>query len=437
MSRGLFMWKVMSLLFAMTFTNFCFAEVENYSFPTISSTYSKYEATVIGTLPQVAAKLPKESPLKVKSMRVFEDRFVPEVFFFDEEMRYSQALQNEAAPLVFIIAGTGAPHDSAKSVELAKAFHHEGFHVVSISSPTFMNFIVSASKTSVPGHAYQDAEDIYHVMTLIWARLQKEISVTDFFVTGYSLGGFNTAFVSELDETKQVFNFKKALLINPPVSLYNSTSLLDRMTANIPGGAVNSNKFMHELLEEVSRVYRDSPSVEMDEEFLFRAFKAVDPSNEELAALVGFSFRISSASMIYAADIMTKFGYIVPKNVTILPSTIQTEYMMTAHEIGFTDYIHTFFYPFHKKNSEDLDKDEYVEMMRLYSLEDYLKTSDKIEVMHNQDDIILEPGEIEFFPRVFGDRAKIYPKGGHCGNMSHRDNVAHMLKVLAGLEIKK
>ena len=41
----------------------------------------------------------------------------------------------------------------------------------------------------------------------------------------------------------------------------------------------------------------------------------------------------------------------------------------------------------------------------------------------------LEPGEIDFFPRVFGDRAKIYPKGGHCGNMDHRDNVAHMVNV--------
>ena len=50
-------------------------------------------------------------------------------------------------------------------------------------------------------------------------------------------------------------------------------------------------------------------------------------------------------------------------------------------------------------------------------------------VMHNLDDIILEPGEIDFFPEVFGDRAVIYPHGGHCGNMNYRDNVAHMLSV--------
>ena len=43
------------------------------------------------------------------------------------------------------------------------------------------------------------------------------------------------------------------------------------------------------------------------------------------------------------------------------------------------------------------------------------------------DDVILEPGEIDFFPEVFGDRATIFPYGGHCGNMSYRDNVALMV----------
>ena len=49
--------------------------------------------------------------------------------------------------------------------------------------------------------------------------------------------------------------------------------------------------------------------------------------------------------------------------------------------------------------------------------------------MHNANDLILAPGEIDFFPRVFGTRAKIYPKGGHCGNMDYTDNVAHMINV--------
>ena len=47
--------------------------------------------------------------------------------------------------------------------------------------------------------------------------------------------------------------------------------------------------------------------------------------------------------------------------------------------------------------------------------------------MHNADDIILADGELDYLVGVFGARAKIYPDGGHCGNMAHRDNVAFMV----------
>ena len=70
-----------------------------------------------------------------------------------------------------------------------------------------------------------------------------------------------------------------------------------------------------------------------------------------------------------------------------------------------------------------------IDAVSLQSIADYLRGADKIRVMHNADDVILEPGEIDFFPEVFGDRAIIYPHGGHCGNINYRDNVAQMLQI--------
>ena len=40
----------------------------------------------------------------------------------------------------------------------------------------------------------EDAEDLYRVMERIWDTLENKIEVTHFYVTGYSLGGFNAAF---------------------------------------------------------------------------------------------------------------------------------------------------------------------------------------------------------------------------------------------------
>jgi pimeloyl-ACP methyl ester carboxylesterase len=401
------------------------AAAQSYDYPFSDP----YVATVVGTPKEYQAELPKQIPIEQHSISIFKDREPPEVFWYDDQLHYSYAVQDGPAPLVFLIAGTGGSYAGEKNRMMARAFYQAGFHVVSLSSPTFMNFIVAASETGVPGHAYQDAEDLYRVMERIWARLKKDVQVTDFYVTGYSLGGFNTAFVTWLDERRKVFRFKKALLINPPVRLYSSISLLDRMTQNIPGGVDNFNRFFERLMKGFSEIYKRSDQLEMGPDTLYRAYKALHLKDEQVAALIGVSFRLSSATLAFTSDVINDFGYIKPKNVHLTKNTSLDVYSRVAHRLGFTDYFHYVFYPYFKAKDPSLTRSGLIEEMSLADMEDYLRGAQKIEVMHNQDDIILQPGEIDFFRRVFGERATIYPKGGHCGNMAYRDNVAHMVGV--------
>ena len=413
------------LLIALWLVTGWVAAGEPYGYPIDN----KYIATVVGTPPQLMADLPKEIPVRNRSLTIFPDREVPDFLWYEAEMRYSYAAQKGPAPLVFIIAGTGSPYNSGKNQNMARAFYQAGFHVVSLSSPTYPNFIVSASSTGVPGHAFRDAEDLYRAMERIWDTLKNKIEVTDFYVTGYSLGGFNTAFVTLLDEKKQVFRFRKALLINPPVRLYNSISLLDRMLENIPGGVDNFALFYNKLVEQVGKVYERSKSVDFDNEFLYQAFDAINPNNEELAALIGVSFRISSANLVFTSDLMTNYGFVKPSNVTFTKNSSPGDYGRVSMRVGFTDYFHAYFYPYYHALEPSVTRQQMIDEMSLVTIEDYLRNSKKIEVMTNADDIILEPGEIDFFPRVFGDRATIYPRGGHCGNMDYRENVTHMVNV--------
>ena len=73
-----------------------------------------------------------------------------------------------------------------------------------------------------------------------------------------------------------------------------------------------------------------------------------------------------------------------------------------------------------------------IDKTSLYALEDYLKGSDKIAVMHNADDLILGQGDIGFLRRTFGDRLTLYPRGGHCGNLNYRVNADAMLEFFRG-----
>ena len=399
---------------------------EEYGYPI----KDKYVATVVGTPSEYFAELPEKIPFKTRRLAVFPDREVPDAFFYDRQLLYSVALQDEAAPLIFLIAGTGASHNGGKNKEMARAFYQAGFHIVSISSPTFSNFVVSASRTSVPGHAEHDAEDLYRVMEKIYTLLVEvdKIEATEFHLTGYSLGGFNSAYVAKLDEQRKSFDFKNVLLINPPVSLYNSISLLDRMSENIPGGVDNFDLYFEELMRGFGEVYKRS-SGDVGDNFLYEAYKAMDLQNEELAALIGVAFRISSGSMVFASDVMTNFGYVKPKEMVLTRHTDLLLFNRLVNRLGFTDYYHEYFYPYYRDNEGVASRDDFVGSESLTHIEDYLRNSPKITVMHNEDDIILEPGEIDFFREVFGERAKIYPYGGHCGNMSYRDNVAYMVNT--------
>lgn len=420
-STQVFVASLCAILFA-SLVSASVATVENYDYP-ISD---RFVATVVGTPVEFEAQLPKKIPFKQRRITIFPDRVTPDVFFYGGDLLYSRALQKQEAPLIFLIAGTGASHNGGKNRNMAKAFYQAGFHVVSISSPTFNNFVTAASATGVVGHAEKDAEDIYRVFEMIWAELEDDIDVTSFNVTGYSLGGFNAAYVAKLDEERKSFNFEHVLLINPPVSIYNSISLLDRMTQNIPGGVNNFDKFFNDLVKAYTEVYKESTDA-VGDDFLYKAYQALGLKDEQLAALIGTSFRISSASLVFTSDVVADYGYIKPKGLELDRYSSLTPYNEVASRLGFTDYYHEFFYPYYKAEDPDKTRDEFIAAISLTEIADYLGSTEKITVMHNADDIILEPGEINFFAEVFGDRATIYPAGGHCGNMNYRDNVAHMV----------
>ena len=431
---GIHVTKLISTQVLLALCTFLFASlagasavnVKNYGYPITD----RFAATVVGTPEGYEAQLPKHIPFKEKRIIIFPDRVTPDVFFYGHELFYSAALQDDAAPLMFLIAGTGASHSGTKNYDMARAFYQAGFHVIAISSPTYNNFVTAASKTGVVGDAERDAEDIYRVFEMIWAEVKDDIEVTGFNVTGYSLGGFNAAYVSKLDEERQSFNFEHVLLINPPVSIYNSMSLLDRMIQNIPGGVDNFDTFVNKLIHAYTTTYKESADAGGDD-FLYKVYKALDLKDEELAALIGTSFRLSSASLVFTSDVVANYGYIKPRGLPLNRYSDLTIYNEVALRLGFTDYYHEFFFPYYRADYPDITRDEFISAISLNSITDYLRTTKKITVMHNADDVILEPGEINFFPKVFGDRATIYPYGGHCGNMNYSENVAHMVATFA------
>ncbi len=386
-------------------------------------------ATVAGTPEPVAADLPKVR-LRNRALPKDSARHIPEVLSYGRKIEYSTAWQKGPAPLVFVIAGTGSYHNSATNSALLRGYYSAGFHVVGISSPTHPKFIISASSTAVPGNMAIDAADLHKVMARIWAQHQAKLSVQGFYLAGYSLGAMHAAFVTRHDDANPLFNFRRVLLINSPVSLYSSISKLDRMLDSVPGGVDNFDRYFNGIVERIGGIYTRNTNVEFSQELVFAAFKDQPPTRSELAAVIGAAFRLAAMNMIFTADVMTDFGFIKP-SAQQLPSNADLDpYLQVALRVGLTDYFHEFFWPYYEHRYPGQTRAEFAEAQSLRAIRGLL-AKPRFHAVHNADDIILSGQEITFFERTFGSRARIYPRGGHLGNITQRETMGHIVDVLA------
>lgn len=410
----------------------------SYQFPLTNP----FEATVAGTPSALWPTLPSDDEidqddynLRLRPEREFT---LPSNFWPVKTFTYRLAKQAKPAPLIFIIAGTGAHYSNNSMEYLKKLFYGAGFHVAQISSPTSYDFMVGASAYATPGYSPQDAKDLYAVMRAI-KQQQADLKVTQWHLTGYSLGALQAAFVSHLDEQEQGFNFKRVLLLNPPVNLYTSVSNLNRLVQVELKNANEQRTFYELLLDKLSRYFNDRGHFDFNEAVLFDFQNSPQKlSNNELAMLIGSVFRFASADINFTSDLINRRGIITPAQQKISDGTSLTPFFKKALVCDFDCYIQQQLLPFWQvkikqqalpsPNTAATDLESLIQASSLYALADYLRSSNKIGVMHNADDIILGSGDLGFLRRNFAERLTLYPYGGHLGNLNYRDNGADILE---------
>lgn len=390
-------------------------------------------ATVIGTPSDYQADLDTFPGFNILKLKVYKDRVTPKYFWYNDKISYGLLAQKKQAPLIFIVAGTGGNYTGPKIKTLSQAYFKAGFHVVTLPSPTYMSFIIAASNSTVPGLLDDDSHDLYNVMKLAWTtQLKQRIDVSDFYITGYSLGGAQTAYLTYIDEQQKFFNFKKALVLNTPVSLMNSLAILDGyVNKHFPhdNAGVKFNKFWKDTWALVAERYSNSKGDELalSPDALFDLYKHRELDNKSLESLIAVAFRMSAASMMITSDAMSKSNFIVPAGKPIKVNADVTNYFVIAHRTGFNEYAKQLMLPYYQKRDPNITFEKLIERASLYPLEEYLRSSQKISLMHNEDDIIMAPGEIDWLKDVFGDRGKFYPHGGHLGNLAYKENISYMI----------
>jgi hypothetical protein len=147
---------------------------------------------------------------------------------------------------------------------------------------------------------------------------------------------------------------------------------------------------------------------------------------EEAGGLIGVAFRLASGAMIFSSDVMTNGGYVVPKNRVLKYNDDLSDYIRITNHLSFLDYFNEYFYPYFEKKRPGLTKQALIDSLGMKSIEGYLKGNTKFSAMTNENDFILSDADREYLRQLFGERTKIYPRGGHLGNLEYVENMAYM-----------
>jgi len=377
--------------------------------------------------------MPASVPLLELNLSLPWARPVPAIYWFDRRLRAWFSAQPHPAPLAIVIAGTGGDGNTAKLSTLRAVLYGAGYHVLTVPSPTFPGFIVSASSTGVAGDLKQDSQDLYAALQLLVAHLPRRTQITDVDLLGYSLGGAHAAVIKSIDDVERKLKIHRVIMINPPVSLFSSIGRLDELfTLSIGSGDSGVEQLYKRLYTRLANLYRRSNKVTIDETDLYSAASAVLRSDADFSAVIALSFRLSLVDVFYAGDLYAGTGIVVdPTHPPGVGDSLE-QIGVVLRGKTFADYFRDVFAPYYLAHRPGSTAASLLADNRLDIIADTLEHNPDYFAMTNNDDPILSAEDLAWLRAKLGSRIVVYDHGGHLGNLGERQQVADLLEMLAG-----
>lgn len=331
--------------------------------------------------------------------------------------------QDGAAPLVLVIPGLGGYALDNAPQWLAEHFFERGFHVIVVPSAFNWRFAIAASTTGRPGITRMDALDLLRVMRTTLDYWKREIRepIAEVGLLGYSLGGLQAAFVARAwDPEAMGFSLGRVLLINPPIDLRHAAGELDEFYGMHAVFGPEKARRLENDIAGAARVYVTDHDIE-DPGYFENLNKKFEFTPDELKFGIGLLYREVLSNVIFASQQVHDLGILeAPVNP---PRFVKR--LAEAKRFGFRDYYRQFLLPYTAEDTAE----ELFDNNSLASIETFIRSNRDLFVMHNQDDILVEDGDLEYLRRVFGHRAIVYPKGGHLGNLWFPENLENIIEL--------
>ncbi len=341
------------------------------------------------------------------------------------ELPYTCWIQQEPAPVVFVLSGLGGHRLGGAAPALAEMVYGRGFSAVTLSSTLNTEFIENGLTSELPGFPPYDVADMQVALKAVDKDLQRRYPdrVTGRALMGASMGAFQTLCIAAgvRPPTGGPVPFDRFVAIDTPVDLAHGMRELDAYyDAPLKWDQETRKKRFRDTLLKVLDLSGGSLTPGMPLPF----------TATEAQLLIGQGFRRTLIDVVHRTQRLHDQGIIESS----LGKSRRTAAYDEIQSYSWADYFQVFLKPYiERRGEEGLDTSDLLQYADLRNLADRLGGNADIWVFVNENDFLLTAEYRDWLKTTFGDQAVIFPGGGHMGNLFLPDVQASIMKALDGL----
>lgn len=356
--------------------------------------------------------------LSVRKLKSGTDRYPARYGFFPQDPPKDKNLPPPPEKTAILLPGINGTYDASSTLALAEAYHENGYNVIALDSAFFWRS--SASTGKLPGFVPSDAKRMRTFLQDVMADLKKDGLVKNpvsTVLTGWSYGAVCAAVIAEAESRENTLNLTRTVLLNPPVDFAYAMGTLD-------GALKDSAAWTPETLRAIlpdtvgelltaSQIHL--PVIRSDDRTAILKSSFIVPRIREDAAryLTAVTLRTSMRDMLYLKHKKTPLPTV--RNTTNL--ACRNALFDELDRIGFERYAKEFLLPQLREEGIAADYTQLQHLAGLYPLENFLRTSPDIRVLHNWNDVLLSDRDRKWLDGILGQRITWFDAGGHLGNL--------------------
>ncbi len=336
-----------------------------------------------------------------RKLRLLEDR--PRMYYkfwnIPEKEDEEGNVIVEKEKLAVLIPGIGGTCTADNITAFAEKFHNAGYKVITLDNTFHWRFISADSPCRLPGYLPDDARRVRDVICAAIQDLKDDEKLKDpeIVISGYSLGGILTLKLAEMEEKDpKIGNTVRFVAVNPPVSLFYAMQQIDKL--NTVSAGWTKSEVRDRMVKTAGKL------------LALRAGFFPRMNKESAAFTVGLALKASMRDLLFAAHREQPL-----KDIPEASWGSRHEAYAAIDKLTMNDYAFKYLVP----SWEGKTPEEVIQAGSLHSMENTLRNSKKIRILHTWNDFLVNDRDRLWLGKIMGDRITWFTEGGHLGQFYH------------------